>query len=82
MNQVQKTHIAHIKKDGKGFDPEVFMYLEGPCKSCKISNNSIIVMSYTPNTEDKGEGVLSTVCMCCMRKNVYFYKNISIQEEN
>lgn len=76
-----KTHTAIIKKDGLEYSPSVFVYLQGPCKLCSTTNNSLIVLTYKPNNEEKGEGIFDTYCMSCKGRHVYFYKNIAVQQE-
>ncbi len=81
MSTTNKTHTAFIRSDGVEYDPQKFIYLEGPCKKCLASNNSLIVLTYKPNDADRGEGIFETVCITCSAIHIYYYKNIDIRIE-
>lgn len=63
------------------FDPPKFVYLEGPCRKCEVSNNVLVILSYKPNMKDRGEGIFNTACIVCGDMHIYYHKNVEIKEE-
>ena len=76
-----KTHTAYIKNDGPEYNPDKFVYLEGPCKKCGASNNTLIILSYKSNQKERGEGIFNTTCLVCNATHIYYHKNVDIKEE-
>lgn len=76
---MEKAWKAIKVSEAEDIEPAHFFILEGPCKKCKVANNSLVIHDFKLNKIDNEQSIFRTICLNCSNNGIYYRRDVEFK---